>query len=79
MDTTDNYSGDDNTPPPKITTSHIEEKLVTDEITTELHMPPSSSMFPKRKKTMLYVLLDFENRLTIDALVDSRTYVSSIA
>ena len=28
---------------------------------------------------MLYVPLDFENGLTIDALVDSRTYVSAIA
>ena len=28
---------------------------------------------------MLYVSLDFENSLTIDALVDSRVYISAVA
>ena len=33
----------------------------------------------KRKQEMLYVPLDSENNLTVDAMVDSRTYVSAIA
>ena len=41
-------------------------------------MPLSSTIVLKRKKEMLYVPLDFENGLTIDALVDSRAFVSSI-
>ena len=42
-------------------------------------MPPSSTIVLKRKKEMLYVPLDFKNGLTLDALVDSETYVSAIA
>ena len=42
-------------------------------------MPLSSTIVLKRTKEMLYVLLDFENGLTIQALVDSRAYVSVIA
>ena len=42
-------------------------------------MSPSSTVVLKRKKEMLYVPLDFENGLTIDALVDSGAYVSAIA
>ena len=50
-----------------------------DDITNELYMPLSSTIVLKRKKEMLYVPLDFENGLTIDALVDSEAYVSAIA
>ena len=42
-------------------------------------MPLSSTIVLKRKKEMLNVPLDFENGLTIDALVDSGAYVSAIA
>ena len=42
-------------------------------------MPLSSTIVLKRKKEMLYVPLDFENGLTIDALVDLGAYVSAIA
>ena len=42
-------------------------------------MPLSSTFVLKRKKEILYVPLDFENGLTIDALVDSGAYVSAIA
>ena len=42
-------------------------------------MPLSSTIVLKRKKEMLCVPLDFENGLTIDALVDSGAYVSAIA
>ena len=71
--------GDDNISPPVITISQIEKQLVRDDITNELCMPLSSTIVLKRKKEMLYVPLDFENGLTIDALVDSRDYVSEIA
>ena len=42
-------------------------------------MPLCSTIVLKRKKEVLYVPLDFENGLTIDALVDSVAYVSAIA
>ena len=71
-------NGDDNISPPKITTSQIQEQLVRDVITDELYMPLSSTIVLKQKKEMLYVPLDFENGLTIDALVDSGAYVSGI-
>ena len=72
-------NGDDNISPPVITISQIEERLVRDETTNELYMPLSSTIVLKRKKEMFYVPLDFENGLTIDALVDSGAYVSAIA
>ena len=72
-------SGDDNISPPAITVSQIEERLVRDDSINELYMPLSSTIVIKRKKEMLYVPLDFENGLTIDALVDSRAYVSAMA
>ena len=50
-----------------------------DDITTELYMPLSSTIVLERKKKLLHVLLDFENGLTIDALVDSGAYVSAMA
>ena len=74
-----NHNGANNISPPKITNSQIEEQLVKGDITNELYMPLSSTIVLKQKKEMLYVLLDFENSLTIDALVDSRAYVSAIA
>ena len=70
--------GDDNIFPPEITTSQIQKQLVRDENTNELYMPLSSTIVLKRKKEMLYVPLDFEIGLTIDALVDSGAYVSAI-
>ena len=70
---------DDNISSPEITTSQIEERLVRDDNTYELYMPLSSTIVLKRKKKMLYVFPDFENGLTIDALVDSGAYVIAIA
>ena len=72
-------NGDDNISPPEITTSQIQEQLVRYDMTNELYMPPSSTIVLKRKKETLYVPPDFENGLTIDALVDSGAYVSAIA
>ena len=72
-------SRDSNLSPPPITISQIEERLVRDDSTNELYMPRTSTIVLKRKKEMLYVPLDFENGLTIDALVDSGAYVSAIA
>ena len=36
-------------------------------------------MVLKRKQEMLHVPLDFENNLTVDALMDSKAFVSAIA
>ena len=69
IDMTTCDSGDDNISPPPITISQLEERLVRDDSTNELYMPLSSTNVLKRKKEMLYVPLDFENGLTIDALV----------
>ena len=72
-------SGDSNISPPPITISQIEERIVRDDSTTEPYMPLSSTIVLKRKNEMLYVPLDFENGLKIDAFVNSGAYVSAIA
>ena len=79
IDMTTCDSTDNNISPPPILISQLEERLVRDDSTNELYMPLSSTIVLKRKKEMLYVPLDFENGLTIDALVDSGAYVSAIA
>ena len=48
----------------------IEEGLVRDEQSNEIYLPLTSTVVLKRKQEMLYVPLDFENNLTVDALVD---------
>ena len=50
-----------------------------DETTNEFYKPLSSPIVLKRTTEMLYVHLNFENGLTIDALVDSRAYVIATA
>ena len=50
-----------------------------DEQTNEVYLPLNSTVVLKRKQKMLYVPLDFENNLTVDALVDSGAFVSAIA
>ena len=72
-------NGDDNISPPEITTSQIQEQPVRDDNTTEFYMPLYSTIVLKRKKELLYVPLDFEIGLTIDAPVDSGAYVEAIA
>ena len=73
-----NEYGDDNISTPKITISQIGELLARDDITNELYWSLSSTIVLIRKKEMLYVPLDSENSLTIDALVDLRAYASAI-
>ena len=72
-------SRDITTSPLTTATSLIEEGLVRDEQTNELYLPLTSTVILKRKQEKLYVPLDFENNLTVDALVDSRAFVSAIA
>ena len=67
------------TPPLTIATPLIEEGLVRDEQTNEVYLPLTSTVVLKRKQEMLYVPLDFENNLTVDALMDSGAFVSAIA
>ena len=67
------------TPPLTTATPLIEEGLVRDEQTNEVYLPLTSTVVLKRKQEMLYVPLDFENNLKVDALVDSRAFVSAIA
>ena len=57
----------------------IDEGLVRDEQTNEVYLPLTSTVVLKRKQETLYVPLDFENNLTVDALVNSRALVSPIA
>ena len=67
------------TPPLTTATPPIEEGLVRDEQTNEVYLPLTSTVVLKRKQEMLYVPLDFDNNLTVDALVDSGAFVSAIA
>ena len=67
------------TPPLTTAAPLIEEGLVRDEQTNEVYLPLTSTVVLKRKQEMLYVPLDFENKLTVDALVDSGAFVSAIA
>ena len=67
------------TPPLTTATPLIEEGLVRDEQTNEVYLSLTSTVVLKRKQEMLYVPLDVENNLTIDALVDSEAFVSAIA
>ena len=72
-------NGDTTTPSLTTATPLIEESLVRDEQSNEVYLPLTSTVELKRKQEMLYVPLDFENNLTVDALVDSRAFVSAIA
>ena len=67
------------TPPVTTATPLYEEGLVRDEQTNEIYLPLTSTVVLKRKQEMLCVPLDFENKLTVEALVDSGAFVSAIA
>ena len=60
-------------------TPHNEERLVRDELTNELYLTLTCAVVLNCHEKMQYVLLDFDNNLTKDALIDSRAYVSAIA
>ena len=53
--------------------------MVRDEQTNEVYLPLTSTVVLKRKQEKLYVPLDFENILTVNALVGSGAFVSPIA
>ena len=72
-------NGDKTTPLLITVTPLIEEGLVRDEQTNEVYIPLTSTVVLKRMLEMLYEPLDFENNLTVDALMDSRAFVSAIA
>ena len=72
-------NGDTTTPPLTTATPLIEEGLVRDEQTNEIYLPLTSTVVQKRKQEMLYVPLDFENNLTVDALLDSGAFVNAIS
>ena len=72
-------NGDTTTPPLTTATPLIEEGVVRDEQTNEVHLPSTSTVVLKRKQERLFVPLDFENNLTVDALVDSGAFVCAIA
>ena len=73
------HSRDTTTSPLTTATPLIEDGLVRDEQTNEIYLPLTSTVVLKRKQEMLYVPLDFENNLTVDALVDPGAFVSAIA
>ena len=50
-----------------------------DELTKEIYLPLTSTVVLKRKQEKLHVPLDFQNYLTVDALVDSGAFVSAIS
>ena len=72
-------NGDTTTPLLTTATPLIEEGLVRDEQTIKIYLPLTSTVVLKRKQEMLNVPLDFQNNLTVDALVDSGAFVSAIA
>ena len=72
-------NGDTTTPLLTTATPLIKEGLVREEQTNDVYLPLTSTVVLKRKHEMLYVPLDFESILTVDALVDSRAFVSAIA
>ena len=76
---TTTLNGDTTTPTLNTATPLIEERLVRDEQTKEAYLPLTSTVVLKRKQERLYAPLDFENNLSIDALVDSGAFVSAIA
>ena len=72
-------TGDTTIPLLTIATPLMEEGLVRNEQTIELYLPLTSTVVLKRKQEKLYVPVDFEKYLRVNALADSRTYVSAIA
>ena len=74
---TTNLNGGTTTPPLTTATPLIEEGLLRDEQTNEVHLPLTSTVILKRKQELLYLPLDFENNLTVDALVNWGAFASA--
>ena len=70
--------GNTTIPPFTTTTPLFEEGLVRDEKTKEVYLPLTSTIVLKRKQELIYVPLDFNDNLTVDDLLDSKTYISGI-
>ena len=60
------------------TTALFEESLLRDDQTNEVYCPLTSTVVLTRKQERLYVPLDFEDNLMVDALVDLGAFFSSI-
>ena len=71
--------GDHSKSPLTSTTPYFEQRLVRDGQTNKLYLPLTSTVVLRHKQEMLYVPPDFDNNLTSDDLVDSRSYVSANA
>ena len=71
--------GDTTTSPFATATPLNEEGLVRDEQTNEVYLPLTSTVVLKQKQKTLYVPLDFEYNLKVDALVDSGAFFSAVA
>ena len=76
---TTTITGDTTIPLLTTTTPLIEEGLMRDEKTNEVHLPVTYTVVLKRKQEMLYVPLHFEKNLTIDAFSDWEAFDSAIA
>ena len=76
---TTTINGDTATPPLTTATPLIEEGFVEDEQTNEVYLPLTSTVVLKRKPERFYVPLNFAENLTVDALVDSGAFVSTLA
>ena len=73
------FNGVTSTPPLTTATQLFAERLVINEQTNEVYLSLTSTVVPKRIQEVLYVPLDFENNLKIDALVDSGAFVNAVA
>ena len=63
---TTTLSGDRTIPSLTIRTPLIEERLVRDQQKNAVYLPLTSTVVLRRKREMLYVPLNFKNRLTVD-------------
>ena len=72
-------SGHNNISSLTLTTQLNEEKLVRDKQTNATFIPLTSTIVLQCKEKMLYVLLDFVNKQTIDNLLDSGAHFTAIA
>ena len=76
---TTTLNGETTTPLLTTATPLLEEGLVRDEQTNKSYLPLTYTVVLKRKQGMLYLRLDYENNLTLDALVDLVAFVRAIA